>query len=129
MRSYVESWATGDVEARAALFADDAVMEDPAGTVRANGKAELREFLAAGIPPSWHLSFAFERVAVVGDEAILTYRITLTAGEATPAELLVNGHAVFDAQGLIRQYRTFFDADAITDLPPPAPEREPPPLP
>ena len=115
LRTYTESWASGDVEARIALFADDVIIEDPATVRRASGKAELREFLSAGIPQSWALGFAFERIAVVGDEAIVTYRVTLRAGDSSSSQLLVNSHVVFDANGLIRQFRTFFDLESITD--------------
>lgn len=117
LRTYVDSWATGDVEGRLALFAEDVVTEDPATVRQATGKAELRELLLAGIPADWKLTFAFERVAIVADEAILTYRVALRAGDAAPADLLVNAHAVFGADGLIHRFRTFFDADAITDYP------------
>lgn len=60
----------------------------------------------AGIPSDWNLVFAFERGAVVADEAILTYRITLHVGDAAPADLLVNTHAKFGPDGLIHRYRT-----------------------
>jgi ketosteroid isomerase-like protein len=117
LRAYVDSWATNDVEGRLALFADDVVIEDPVTVRQATGKAELTEFVRAGIPENWSMAFSFERVAVVGDEAILTYRIALHAGHSSPAELLVNSHVVFDANGLIAQYRTFFDTESITDHP------------
>jgi steroid Delta-isomerase len=114
LRTYVDSWASGDIEGRLALFSDDAVVEDPATIVRAAGTHELRHFLSAGIASDWHLEFSFERVAAVADEAILTYRIALRVGNAAPAELLVNAHAVFGEDGLIRQFRTFFDVEAIS---------------
>jgi steroid Delta-isomerase len=115
LRTYVDSWASGDVEGRLALFADDVVIEDPATVRQAASKAELREFVAHGLPSDWRLAFSFERVAVVGDEAIMTYRVSLRAGDAAPAELLVNSHIVFGPDGLIHRFRTFFDAEAITD--------------
>jgi ketosteroid isomerase-like protein len=117
LRTYVESWETDDVSARLALFSDDVVVEDPATAVRARGKTQLREYLSAGIPSNWTLAFSFDRVAVVADEAILTYRILMEADTAAPAELLVNAHASFDSDGLIRSFRTFFDVDAISDSP------------
>ena len=91
--------------------------EDPAGVAQAIAKTEWRELLVAGLPADARLAFSFQRVAIVGDEAILTYRVSLHAGDAAPADLLVNAHAVFDATGLIHRFRTFFDADAITDYP------------
>lgn len=115
LRSYVDSWGSGEIEARLSLFANDVVFEDPATVRRATGKAELASFFGSTIPRNWKLSFWFDRVVVVGDEAVLTYRATLRVGDAAPAELLLNAHVQFDAKGLISSFRTFFDADAITD--------------
>jgi steroid Delta-isomerase len=115
LRTYLDSWATGDIEGRLALFGEDVVIEDPATVRRAVGTAELREYLMAEIPSTWSLTFSFERIAVVADEAILTYRITLRSGRAQPADLLVNAHAEFGPDGLIHRFRTFFDTEAITD--------------
>lgn len=115
LHRYVDTWAEGDIEGRLALFADDIVIEDPATVRRASGLSELRTFFAAGIPSSWDLAFHFERVAVVGDEAILTYRTTLRVADHEPAELLINSHVVFGAGGKITSFRVFFDAEAITD--------------
>jgi steroid delta-isomerase len=116
LRRYISSWATNDIEGRVALFAEDVIIEDPAGSRPLVGRVALREFLTAGMPARWRLAFAFVRTAVVGDEAILTYRIRLDDGRNAPAELLVNGHAVFGADGLIHRYRTFFDEDSISDV-------------
>lgn len=117
LRTYLDSWAAGDVEGRLALFADDVITEDPATVRQAGDKAELRELLLNGIPSDWRLEFAFERLAVTGDEAILSYRVDLCAGDAAPADLVVHAHAVFGPDGLIHQFRTFFDVEAITDHP------------
>jgi steroid Delta-isomerase len=116
LRTYIDTWATGDVEARLALFADDVIIEDPATVRRASSKAELAEFVTVGIASDWDMVFSFDRVVVVGNEAVLTYRITLRAGNATPAELLVNAHVEFDSDGLIRRFRTFFDTASITEI-------------
>jgi ketosteroid isomerase-like protein len=115
LRAYTATWASGDVAGRLALFGDDAFFEDPASVLRASGRAEIVAAFAA-LPPTWDLSFEFVRVAVVGDEALATYVLTLQAGDASTSELLVNSHVVFGPDGLIRSIRTFFDAESITDL-------------
>jgi steroid Delta-isomerase len=112
---YVESWASGDIAGRLALFADNAVVEDPASVLRASNGEELRAFFSSGIPPTWDLSFSFVRIVVVGNEAILTYETTLRIEDATPSKLLINTHMVFNEAGLIASFRTFFDEEAITD--------------
>lgn len=46
--TYFASFATADTEAILALFADDAVVEDPVGGARMEGKAALRAFFGGG---------------------------------------------------------------------------------
>lgn len=45
---YFASFATADVEAIVDLFAEDAVVEDPIGGARMEGKAAIRNFYASG---------------------------------------------------------------------------------
>jgi steroid delta-isomerase len=115
LRAYIDSWATGDVPARVALFADDVVVEDPATITRARGKEQLIAHLAAGIPANWDLTFTYVRAAINGDEAILTYLVGLTIPDALPGELLVNAHVSFGADGLITSFRAFFDTESISE--------------
>ncbi len=44
LQQYVEAISGDDVEAVVALFAEDAVVEDPVGSPPQNGKAALRDF-------------------------------------------------------------------------------------
>ena len=112
---YFASFAAKDVDGRLQLFADDAWFEDPAGQLVASNRDGLRAFWVDLIPSDWDVRFTLERVAVVGDEAIGTATMRLCAGSRTPVDVLVNCHFVFDADGRIRQYRAFFDAESITD--------------
>jgi 3-oxosteroid 1-dehydrogenase len=115
LRAYVQSWNENNVAARLALFADDIVIEDPASVVRASGVTELNEFFSAAIPADWSLRFGFQRVVIVGDEAVLTYTVDLSIVGRSSAELLVNSHIVFDGSGLISSMRVFYDAESITE--------------
>lgn len=115
LHAYIDSWATGDVAGRVALFADEVVVEDPATVTRAIGKEQLIAHLSAGIPANWSLTFTYVRAAVVGDEAILTYRVGLVIPDALPGELLVNAHVTFGSDGLITSFRAFFDSDSIVE--------------
>jgi steroid delta-isomerase len=45
---YFASFATADVDAILGLFADDAVVEDPIGGTRLEGKEQLRKFFGGG---------------------------------------------------------------------------------
>lgn len=44
VNAYVEAFSNGDCEAAAALFADDATLEDPVGTPIIKGHDEIRKF-------------------------------------------------------------------------------------
>jgi ketosteroid isomerase-like protein len=114
---YFASFAAKDVNGRLQLFADDARFEDPAGQLVASSRDGLLAFWVDLIPSDWDVRFILERVAVVGDEAMSTATMWLRAGSRTPVDVLVNCHFVFDADGRIRQYRAFFDAESITDAP------------
>jgi steroid Delta-isomerase len=115
--AYYDSYASGDLAGRAALFAAPCHFEDPAGHVVATDQESLHAFFATGIPAHWSIAFRLDRLAVVADEALATTTLTLRAGERPPTTVLVNAHFVFDTAGLIRSLRTFFDVDAMSDQP------------
>jgi ketosteroid isomerase-like protein len=115
--AYYASYATGDLAAREALFAEDCRFEDPAGNIVAGDRESLHAFFDGGIPAHWSTTFRLDRTAVVGDEALATATLTLRVGERPPVQVIVNAHFAFDAAGLISRVRTFFDEGAMTDLP------------
>lgn len=49
VHTYVEAFAKGDPEMAAALFADDAVVEDPVGSPPKSGKTAILEFYTASM--------------------------------------------------------------------------------
>lgn len=49
LQSYVDGFAAGDAASVAALFADDAVLEDPVGTPPVRGRAAIEEFYANAV--------------------------------------------------------------------------------
>jgi len=116
--AYYDSYRTGDLAGREALFADDCHLEDPAGRVVATGRRTLHEFFARSIPADWSIMFRLDRVAVVGNEALATTTLTLhAAGDParTPVDVIVNTHFVFTDAGTIGSLRTFFDEESMRD--------------
>ena len=113
--AYYDSYLAQDVAGRETLFADTCRFEDPAGQVVATDRASLHTFFVDGIPAHWSITFALERIAVVGDEALATVTLSLRVADRTPTAVLVNAHFVFDGDALITSVRTFFDAEAMTD--------------
>ncbi len=49
LNGYVAAFEVGDAEAAAALFAENATVEDPVGTPIKRGKAEIKEFYATSM--------------------------------------------------------------------------------
>lgn len=49
VEAYVTSYNRGDLDGVCAVFAEDAIVEDPVGTPPRVGQAALREFFAVGI--------------------------------------------------------------------------------
>jgi hypothetical protein len=113
--AYYESYTSRDIPAREALFAPDCHFEDPAGRVVATDRESLHVFFTQALPSSWSVTFALERVAVVGNEALATSVLTLRADERTPVKVTVNSHFMLSSSGLIESVRTFFDEAAMTE--------------
>jgi len=109
---YLATFATGDIEARIALFAPDASFEDPVGTPPMIGHDALRAFFSQG--SAMKMSAELDRIAICGNEAAYAFRARLDAGEGGqvtihPFETLVVGD-----DGLIVQMRAYFDAGSIS---------------
>jgi ketosteroid isomerase-like protein len=113
--AYYESYTSRDISARAALFGPDCHFEDPAGRVVATDRSSLHAFFTQALPASWSITFALQRVAVVGNEALATSVLSLRADDRTPVKVIVNSHFVFSSMGLIQSVRTFFDEAAMSE--------------
>jgi len=110
-RDYLDSFAGGDIEARLALFAPDAVFEDPVGAPPVVGHEGLRAFwaAAAGIKVQMRL----EHIAVSGDEA--AYVFSAQVGEAPDQVTIRTVETIaVNADGLISRMRAYFDRNTMT---------------
>jgi len=113
VRAYLHSWRSGDAVARASLFADDVVLEDPVGAAPVEGKAALLAFWARAEGP--HATFEPElvRLTVCGDEAVAVFNLKVEYAGAGSAVLRIIDNFQFDAQGKIRRLRAFWDAHSV----------------
>ncbi|MRV72094.1 DUF4440 domain-containing protein [Duganella sp. FT92W] len=113
VRAYLHSWRSGDAVARANLFSDDVVLEDPVGAAPVEGKAALLAFWARAEGP--HATFEPElvRLTVCGDEAVAVFNLKVSFDGAGSAVLRIIDHFQFDAQGKIRRLRAFWDAQSV----------------
>jgi len=106
VQAYLDALNAGDLEAIVALYADDAVVEDPVGSVPRRGLAEIRAFYAGSLQLG--LQAAPEGpVRAVAGEAAFAFRVSFEVnGRRTtirPIDVMR-----FDHAGRIVQMRAFF---------------------
>ncbi|HWI10633.1 MAG TPA: nuclear transport factor 2 family protein [Burkholderiaceae bacterium] len=102
-----------DIQARAELFADDAVFEDPVGAKPLVGKQALVDFFRAAFAAGWVIRMKSDRIVVCGNEAV-----SLTQGEwglpgTEPAKVFIVHTFAFNAEGKATRLRVFFDQNTI----------------
>jgi len=106
---YQSTFSADDREGWLALFADDAVVEDPVGSVPRKGRDEIAAF--------WdeihaRLDEATVKMtqgpAVCGLEAAWAFELNVRAGEHT-VRLEIIDHGTFDDDGHIRSIRAFWN--------------------
>jgi steroid delta-isomerase len=108
---YLRALNESDLEAIVALYADDAVVEDPVGSEPRRGLAAIRSFYARSL--AFQLDVALEgQVRVAGREAAFAFRVSFVhEGRATtirPIDLFA-----FDAAGRVLSMRAFFGTGNI----------------
>jgi steroid delta-isomerase len=107
---YVKLMNAGDSDGIAALYADDATLEDPVGSEPRSGRAAIRDFYAASAG-----AVVLELtgpVRVAGHEA--AFPMLVTVGAAEPRSCLdVIDVMTFDEAAQIRSMRAFWSQDAI----------------
>lgn len=111
--TYIARFNAEDREGWLDLFADDAWIEDPVGTPRRTGRAEIGAF--------WdeihELPDAVEMVplgitTVIGDEGIFTMQARATLGGKVFGIDIID-LMTFDEEGRITTLRAFFDAASL----------------
>lgn len=116
IRTYMERFSANDREGWLDLFADDAWIEDPVGTPRRQGRAEIGAFW----DESHEVPDAIELVplgilTVVGDEAAFTMQARATLGGQVFGIDVID-LMTFDDAGRITTMRAFFDPTALRPL-------------
>ena len=114
VESYVEGWRSSNREAWLSLFADDAVLVDPAGSPPIEGKEAIAGFWDKTHSLGMKLNPQVSRIVVCGAEAMLVFRMTATAPDGSVMSLDVCDLFSFDEQGRIRQLRAFWDKGCMT---------------
>ncbi|WP_199534812.1 nuclear transport factor 2 family protein [Rhodoferax lacus] len=112
VHSYVRALNAADLDAIVALFADDAVVEDPVGSPPKKGLAEIRAFYAASV--AMQLEVELEGpVRAVADEAAFAFRVSFPMNGQRMAVRPIDVFR-FNADGRVVQMRAFFGADNVS---------------
>ncbi len=112
VHAYVRALNAGDVDAIIALYANDALVEDPVGSAPRRGLAEIRAFYAGSL--RLKLQVALEgQIRAVANEAAFAFSVSFEMnGQRTtirPIDMFR-----FDQAGRIVQMRAFFGPDNIS---------------
>jgi steroid delta-isomerase len=116
VETYMARFSANDREGWLDLFADDAWIEDPVGTPRRNGRAEIGEFW----DQSHEVPDAIELVplgilTVAGDEVAFTMQARATLGGQVFGIDIIDVMR-FDGDGRIATMRAFFDPTQMRPL-------------
>lgn len=110
---YCAAVSARDAGAVAALFAEDAVQADPAGTPPNVGREAIRTFFQGAIDASTATRFEALAVHTAGDHAAIGFRVTVTLESGT---MTIEGIEVFTVgdDGLIRAVTAYWDDADVT---------------
>lgn len=106
VHAYVAAFAAGDAEQAAAIFAEDAVVEDPIGSPPRIGKAAIRQFYIESMATGakLHLSGPI-RVAAVHVAFAMQVRLDWE-GRKTAIDVIDT--FAFDEHGKIKEMKAYF---------------------
>jgi steroid delta-isomerase len=98
----------------AALFAEDALFEDPVGSRRLQGIAAIREFLDSA-PPRISRKTRLIKCVACGHEAIFHYVMTIIGWREDPVDFEVYETIAIDEAGKIKQLRAFWNESSLME--------------
>ncbi len=112
VHAYVRALNVADLDAIVALYADDAVLEDPVGSVPQRGLADIRAFFARSLRLPLQVELEGQ-IRAVADEVAFAFSVSFEIkGQRTtirPIDVFR-----FNEAGRIVQMRAFFGPSDIT---------------
>lgn len=108
LRAYVDGFATGDAESVIALFAEDAVVEDPVGTPELHGLEAIGKFYRDAVDSGAKLVLDGPPRGSHGNGAAMAFTIELPALNLTIKAVDV---FTFDDAGKISVMRAYWGPD------------------
>lgn len=106
--AYLASWREGDPDARAALFAADAVVEDPVGSPAIVGLDAVRAFWRQAEGNGYAFDPRLDLFIACGPEVLMRFEMVMERPGEPALVLTIHEVVVFDAACRIRALRAFF---------------------
>jgi steroid delta-isomerase len=110
--AYVAAFEVGDPDAAAALFAEDATVEDPIGAPAHRGREAVRAFYAQSMATGAKLKLEGP-VRIAGDHAAFPFSVHLSLA-GRPQRIDVVDIFRFDAAGQVAEMRAFWGPTNMT---------------
>jgi len=116
LETYIRAWTTRDKGLLLSILADDAVMEDPAGTPPFRGREGIGRFWDfATRDANRTLTPRLEEIRVCGLEGILRFTMEVRQPSTRLGlDLSIIEHVEFDEAGRIRRLHAFWDERSAT---------------
>jgi steroid Delta-isomerase len=111
--AYLASWRDGDVEARANLFAPNAIVEDPVGGAPLIGIAAIREFWAAAGAHGFLFQPKLELFVPGGSEAVARFVMEMRKPPEPVYALTIHEVVAFAPDYRITSLRAFYAPDSF----------------
>ncbi len=109
MQAYIDAFNSGSAEAVAALYADDAVVEDPVGSPPRQGKAAILEFYRGTVATGAKLSLDAPIRGSHANSAAMAF-----SAKIGPVTVRVIDVMTFDEAGKFTSMKAYFAPDDIS---------------
>jgi steroid delta-isomerase len=107
LQAYIDHFNASDPGAISALFADDATVEDPVGTLAMKGREAIDAFYRKSVATGARLKLAAPIRASHGNAAAMAFDVELNMPQG-PAVIHVIDTFTFDAAGKFTSMRAFW---------------------
>ena len=112
LNAYINAFNHNDLEALVALFAPEATVEDPYGSVAKVGYSAIRTFYEEALQSNVKLTLDAPIRATTSHAAAMAFTATVDV-EGTQTLIRVIDIMTFDEQGLINSMRAYFGESDI----------------
>lgn len=113
LQAYIDAFNRSDWEGIAALYAEDATVEDPVGKHEMQGRAAIAAFYKASVATGAQLRLAAPIRASHGNAAAMAFDVTLNMPQG-PALIRVIDVMTFDDDGLFSSMRAYWGPSDMT---------------